>query len=805
MKLDCQEEKDNYSDTRVLSEETIDETIKLEDFPFSSNNEDDTQRLKKINNFTEKNLLSLAQTSIINFIIGKKKTDVDAKLSALVSQDTVLPTISGIAAQEKLEENYEIKKSFAEGGQGTVSEAVDKVLSRQVAIKSLHEHLANDEYARNNFVNEARLTALLDHPSIVPIHGLCTDQNGGCHVVMKLIEGESLKSYLENIRDCYEDGGINNFDERKSLLFRLEIFLRVLEAIEYAHAKGIIHCDIKPENIMMGKFRETYVMDWGIAKRLDDPATANIKDEKHLMGSPRFIAPEILSRQGRYITSDIYSLGVVLFEITTLDAAFPGDNLKEIVSRVLSGNMAPIVHKYGETIENDLVAIIRKATAFNPQERYQNIGEFASDIRRYMSKEEVSANPDKLLGKIARWSFRHKRGMFISFLIMALLGTTLAGRVCFLEWQQAVTTQRRDHAVKRAATATFRIGNMMELFFFHQTQQLSIIKSSLELLSSNNSIQPLNKQNLLLTYKDFAKVDEKLGVYYSKVYNEAISIDKSSYHIVENFDKKLLPNLLARYSPIDFVLQESVLGSLISQPLNYNNKLALKKRLLKDSLPVRWAYAGLDNGLFFTYPGRGKLTKSYDHRQRTWYQEALKNAGLPVWGRPYFNAGVEEEMVMTCSMEVRNNQKTLGVVGLDVVMQDLVKYLGSHGNLEKGVLLEKCLVNYDGQVIIDIYSHNLNKNLIKVKYDSKGNILYPMFPDLDLFNHMRNHSYGHTIRNENGRQVLYVFFAIRSIKALYVEKVDLDALIALHEETGCQAEKFTLSPFNHQTTPGEIK
>ena len=802
MNPDYQPDKEDFSDTTFLSEEAIEKTIKLEDISFTSNieNEADKSLLKSIfssNSNTERNLLYLAQTNIINFITGKKKNDVDAQLSALEEQDNTLPSISGIDAQEKLEDIYSLDKPFAEGGQGTISEGYDKVLSRQVAVKSLHNRLITDKIARENFVNEARLTALLDHPSVVPIHGLCTDVNGGCHVVMKLIKGESLKSYLENIRNCYEGGGINNFDERKSLLYRLEIFLRVLEALEYAHAKGIIHCDIKPENIMMGKYRETYVMDWGIARRLDDPATANPKDDKQLMGSPRFIAPEILARKGRGITSDIYSLGAVLFELVTLNVAFQGDNLKEIVAKVLSGNIAPIVHKYGEVIEKDLAAIIRKATAFEPVDRYQSIADFASDIRRYMSKEEVSANPDKLLGKIARWSFRHRRGMFISFLIMALLGTTLAGRVCFLEWQKAVIDQCREHAIKRASTATFQVGNILDLFFFHQTQQLGIIKSSLELLSSQDYIPAIERKKFFLVAENFAKEDKNLGIYYSKAYNEYVGINKSSYHKVSKFDNNLETALLSRYRQIDFILQESVLGSLVSLPLNYNNASVLKQRLLNGQLPVRWAYAGLENGLFFTYPGRGKLAETYDPRARKWYKDALKKAGSPIWGKPYFNAGSKDQMVMTCSMEVRNLNQTLGVVGMDVAMQDLVNYVSCHGNLEKDVLMKKYLLTFDGHVIIDINNKKLYQNDINVEYDLQGNILYPKFPNMNVFNDMRNHSYGHSIKEENNRKILYTFFAIRSIKALYVEKLDLDALMALYETTGCQAEKFILSPFKH--------
>ena len=158
---------------------------------------------------------------------------------------------------------YKQGKVFAEGGQGIIREGLDLTLGRLVAIKTLKTQ-PDDMFTRGQFLQEARVTAQLSHPAIIPIYSLNSDENDGLHLVMKLVDGKTLKSYLEQLDHEYRTVGIDQFDERKSLMYRLEIILRVCDALDYANSRNIMHCDLKPENILIGEFRETYIMDWAL-------------------------------------------------------------------------------------------------------------------------------------------------------------------------------------------------------------------------------------------------------------------------------------------------------------------------------------------------------------------------------------------------------------------------------------------------------------------------------------------------------------------------------------------------------------
>ncbi|MBP5230373.1 MAG: serine/threonine protein kinase, partial [Clostridia bacterium] len=171
---------------------------------------------------------------------------------------------------ENIDEEYRRGKVFAEGGQGIIREGIDLNLHRLVAIKTLKTQ-PEDQFTRGQFIQEARVTAQLSHPAIIPIYSLNTDDEDGLHLVMKLVDGKTLKNYLDQLDHEYRTSGIGQFDERKSLMYRLEIILRVCDALDYAHSRNIMHCDLKPENIMLGEYREVYVMDWGLARPIHVP------------------------------------------------------------------------------------------------------------------------------------------------------------------------------------------------------------------------------------------------------------------------------------------------------------------------------------------------------------------------------------------------------------------------------------------------------------------------------------------------------------------------------------------------------
>jgi len=304
----------------------------------------------------------------------------------------------------KLADKYALLEDFASGGTARVSIARDRNLRRLVAIKSLKQGVEHNADLLDAFVAEAKITAQLDHPGIIPIYELSGDDGNGVHLVMKLVDGKTLREYLRNTTLNYRIRGIETFDEAMMLRKRLEIFLRVCDTIAYAHHRNVVHRDLKPENIMIGKFMEVFVMDWGIAKVIseaDGPGGTKVR----LAGTPRYFAPEVLRREPLDPRSDLFTLGLILQEVVTLQQAVQGKDEKDLMDKIVNGDICPIEHLYQWKIDRDLQAIIRKATAYWPNDRYQTAEDLAEDLRRYMAGLTVSAVPESGWRKFLRKLF----------------------------------------------------------------------------------------------------------------------------------------------------------------------------------------------------------------------------------------------------------------------------------------------------------------------------------------------------------------------------------------------------------------
>ena len=316
--------------------------------------------------------------------------------------------------------DYNFVYKFAEGGQGFIYSAIDKNLGRLVAIKTLRSEFAANNHYRQNFVAEAKITAQLDHPGIVPVYSLNSDENSNLFMAMKLVHGQSLDEYINKIIFNYKSEGIDSFDEEKSLRNRLEIILRVCDALSYAHSKNIMHCDLKGENIMIGEFHEVFVTDWGFARFIKDSNfnPENWKKPEKLIGTPGYLAPEAIKGEYTDQRADIFSIGAVLFKLVFLKHAFKGQTANEILHRIYNGKTASFKHKFNFKISRDLTAIIKKALAYDPKRRYQQIADLADDVRRYLNCYSVSARTDNIISKFIRWSRRHTAFLFI----VALLG-----------------------------------------------------------------------------------------------------------------------------------------------------------------------------------------------------------------------------------------------------------------------------------------------------------------------------------------------------------------------------------------------
>lgn len=325
----------------------------------------------------------------------------------------------------------------AMGGMGAIHEARQAAMGRKVAMKVMLRD--ENEGGLRRFINEARVTGMLEHPNIVPVHELGVDPEGRVFYTMKFINGTTLAEVLAGLYV-----GSKESVEKYPLSFLLTVFQKVCDAIAFAHSRGVHHRDLKPENVMIGDFGEVLVMDWGLSKEtgfasegedLLPGVTITADGERRtidgsVLGTPAYMAPEqargeIASVDER---SDIYSLGVILHEVLYLQAPVAGENMNEVVQKVATGMLdampdRPRPHLPGGKVPASLDAVRRKALAFDPARRYQRVQDLQADVTAYQSGFATSAEGAGL-GKHLLLFIKRNKGVSASVggALVALLG-----------------------------------------------------------------------------------------------------------------------------------------------------------------------------------------------------------------------------------------------------------------------------------------------------------------------------------------------------------------------------------------------
>ncbi len=266
---------------------------------------------------------------------------------------------------------YALKGLLGTGGLGQVHEAWDPLLSRAVAVKMLQ--FDSDPAVRQQlddlFLNEARAAAGLSHAHIVTVHDAGLSEHG-VYIAMERLQGQDLRQRLA--------GGWLPTPAQAAQLVR-----RVADALAYAHARGVVHCDIKPANIFLNKRDKPKVLDFGIARIANSRAVPLL--EGAVAGSPHYLAPEQLQGQAVDARTDIHALGVVFYELLTLRRAFPGDTVEQISTAVLTNHPAP-AHEVRPGVPRTLAGIAAKAMAREPGNRYASAAEMAADLRRWAER-----------------------------------------------------------------------------------------------------------------------------------------------------------------------------------------------------------------------------------------------------------------------------------------------------------------------------------------------------------------------------------------------------------------------------------
>jgi serine/threonine protein kinase len=343
---------------------------------------------------------------------------------------------------------FRFLRSHAEGGLGEVLLYRDESTDRDVALKRIKTRGAADPTRRTRFLVEARITARLEHPGIVPVYCHGQHEDGRPFYVMRFVDGETLEEAIARFHRVGPDSPAphERMFELRRLLGR---FLDVCNAMAFAHDRNVLHRDLKPKNIMLGRYGETLIVDWGLAKVIGtssspereapQPPSADdsVETEPGLaMGTPAFMSPEQAAGRSDEVgpASDIYGLGATLYCLLTGRRPFAGQSREELLDKVGRGDFPP-PHAVNRLIDRALGAICCKAMSLRPADRYATARLLAGDIEHWLADEPVSALPETLPRRLGRWARRHRTA------VAAAVAVGLVAAVA-LGVQQAVSLKR---------------------------------------------------------------------------------------------------------------------------------------------------------------------------------------------------------------------------------------------------------------------------------------------------------------------------------------------------------------------------
>ncbi len=397
------------------------------------------------------------------------------------------------------------------GGLGEVFIAQDSQFNRQVALKRIKARFVAKPQYCNRFLVEAELTGGLEHPGIVPVYGLGQSEDGTPYYAMKFVQGQSLGDALKSFY-ANPNRNLNSIEFRK-LLRR---FATVCYTIHYSHSRGILHRDIKPDNIMLGDFDETLVVDWGIAKVIGNneagknnlpnstllyPASKNRNDDTQIgqiVGTPGYMSGEqaLGWHDSLAPQSDVFSLGATLYAMLVGRPPFGGGTIDEILQNSIAGNFET-PRQINSSVPKSLEAICLKAMQSTKSARYPTALAMAEDIEAYLADEPVSAWQEPVSVRARRWMRKHKTAVTTggAGLILLTVGAVVATALL-------AAANTREAAAREKATGNFIIAKSVVDDFLKQLAEDPRLESaSLEGLTSEmltkaeNLLDALGKQN----------------------------------------------------------------------------------------------------------------------------------------------------------------------------------------------------------------------------------------------------------------------------------------------------------------------
>ncbi len=666
------------------------------------------------------------------------------------------------AIQSKL---YNVIAPLGQGAMGIVHLAKDRSLLREVALKSLlAPEQGMPQSVIRRFLNEVQITAQLDHPQIIPIYHLSATDSGMPAYTMKCIAGKTFKELISEARQQLKQGCLDDAHQQSTLL---DHFLKVCDAMAYAHSRSVIHRDLKPANLMVGPHGDVYVMDWGIAKRVQDP-DANQEDilidpltegdpdatqMGQILGTPRYMSPQQAAAKNDLLDqrSDLFALGLILFEILCLSPAFTAKTQIDLLKKVLKAELNPMLSPgKGWPVSGAMRAIVAKATTKKTPPRYGRVEDFAVDIRRSINDQPVTVYQEPLIYRSLRTARKHGRMTLFSVLALATTLMVLTGVSLVLQVHASQATARHEAQLAKLLATGGAKAQAIDSAFLKIQNQLNGLAASAQAQLQQAPQKKDSTKSALFWNDDYASrppADSRFSIYYDR----SVSLHEGVF--------KAAPGLTQTQLAVDaqqiYPLKHQVYAIFRNNLEPGLSPTEFEKQWLEKGSLIDWAYIALASGLHYAFPGKGGYPADYDPRKRPWYQAATNQKGS-FWGLPYQDiSGLG--MILPCLQALHNPTGGLiGVVGLELRLTRVLEQFLNFPEQQSVQYLY--LADQTGQVILD---SKQGESSIQ-----SGKQTQPL-PD-PLVQQMLQKSNG-VFESE---QELWIYYRINALNWFYILKVD---------------------------------
>jgi len=345
-------------------------------------------------------------------------------------------------------QRFELLTEVGKGATGSIYAMRDHSLKRTIAVKFLPKSAHQNASVQNKFMHEAEVTAGLEHPNIMPVYDIGATKDGRLFFSMKKIEGCSLGDAIRKAKAKEEPP-----EEFRTIDGRVRIFLKVCDALAYAHFRGCVHQDVKPDNIMLGRFGEVLLLDWGSALRKEG---ADGDVGLRFLGTPAYMSPEQARRESVDERSDVYSLGASLYQALTLKHPTWADDPEAFWAKKRRGDIDPLTDRERRAVPAALLDIALKAMAADPARRYATVEELAADLKRYQARQRVLAHRESALETAGRLYRKHRRVILTASSLLAVVAGVSS--LLFREKIKEMMTWTLYHAEDFSTLTTAQLG-----------------------------------------------------------------------------------------------------------------------------------------------------------------------------------------------------------------------------------------------------------------------------------------------------------------------------------------------------------